>query len=217
MISKWYLTIPLIAAVAVFAGCRSNKPETKEPTVPEPNVSASGTATPDNTTKATHYATIELDGGAKIYMELYGNAAPKTVDNFVKLTKKFFYDTLTFHRVEPGFVIQGGDPNGDGTGGPGYMIKFEKNSLKHKTGSLAMARAQAFDSAGSQFYICLGPQPALDGKYCVFGQVIKGMDAVMKVKKDDIISRVTISETNPLEPAAPKSGEASGQPEQSKP
>ncbi len=185
--------------------------------MPEPTVSASNAAKPDNSAKATNYATIELDGGAKIYLELYGNAAPKTVENFVKLAKKAFYDTLTFHRVEPGFVIQGGDPSGDGTGGPGYMIKFEKNSLKHKTGSLAMARAQSFDSAGSQFYICLGPQPALDGKYCVFGQVIKGMDVVMKVKKNDIMSRVTITDTNPLEPAAPKAGEASDKPEQSKP
>lgn len=199
MISKWYLAIPILAAAALFAGCKTKTNIPQNTNTPEVPVKVQ--STPE---KASQYAVIEMDGGSKIYMELYGKSSPKTVENFVTLAKKYFYNTLTFHRVEPGFVVQGGDPNGDGTGGPGYMIKFEKNDLIHKTGSLAMARAQALDSAGSQFYICLGNQPMLDGKYCVFGQVIKGMDVVMKIKKGDIMKTVTISETNPLEPAAPK-------------
>ena len=140
-------------------------------------------------------AVIEMDAG-KIAIEFYELDAPETVANFVKLAKKGFYDGLKFHRVEPGFVVQGGDPNGDGTGGPGYTIKAEFNSRKHLTGTVAMARTPAPNSAGSQFYICLGPQPFLDGKYTVFGQVIDGMDIVMKIKRGDIMKKATIVETH---------------------
>ena len=139
-------------------------------------------------------AVIEMDAG-KIVIELYEKDAPGTVANFIKLAKKGFYDGLTFHRVVPGFVVQGGDPKGDGTGGPGYTIKDEFNSRKHLAGTVAMARTFVPNSAGSQFYICLGPQPALDGKYTVFGQVAEGMDIVMKIKLGDIMKKVTIVET----------------------
>ncbi|MDP2626203.1 MAG: peptidylprolyl isomerase, partial [Candidatus Rokubacteria bacterium] len=101
---------------------------------------------------------------------------------------------LTFHRVEPGFVVQGGDPKGDGTGGPGYMIKAEFNTQKHLRGALAMARSQNPDSAGSQFYICLAAAPFLDGNYTVFGIVTSGMDAVDKIKKGDKMKSVKIIE-----------------------
>lgn len=138
-------------------------------------------------------AVIEMEGG-KIVIEFYEKDAPGTVANFVKLAKKGFYNGLKFHRVEPGFVVQGGDPKGDGTGGPGYTIKDEFNSRKHLTGTVAMARTPAPNSAGSQFYICLAPQPALDGKYAVFGQVVEGMDVVMKIKRGDIMKKVTIVE-----------------------
>jgi peptidyl-prolyl cis-trans isomerase B (cyclophilin B) len=144
--------------------------------------------------KKSPRAVIEMDAG-KIMIEFYEQDAPETVANFVKLAKKGFYDGLSFHRVVPGFVVQGGDPKGDGSGGPGYTIKDEFNSRKHLTGTVAMARTPAPNSAGSQFYICLGPQPALDGKYTVFGQVIDGMDIVMKIKRGDIMKKVTIVET----------------------
>jgi peptidyl-prolyl cis-trans isomerase B (cyclophilin B) len=138
-------------------------------------------------------AVIEMDAG-KITIELYEKDAPGTVENFVKLAKRGFYDGLTFHRVEPGFVVQGGDPKGDGTGGPGYQIKGEFNSRNHVKGAVAMARSASPDSAGSQFYITLGPQPFLDGKYSVFGQVLEGMDVVMKIKRGDRMKKVTIEE-----------------------
>ena len=138
-------------------------------------------------------AIIEMDAG-KITIELYEKDALGTVENFVKLAKRGFYDGLTFHRVVPGFVVQGGDPKGDGSGGPGYQIKGEFNSRKHVAGTVAMARSASPDSAGSQFYITLGPQPFLDGKYSVFGQVLEGMDVVMKIKRGDRMKKVTIVE-----------------------
>src|SRR2546427_4011944 len=123
-------------------------------------------------------AVIVMEKGGEIQIELFPEDAPKTVESFIALSKKGFYDGLTFHRVEPGFVAQGGDPKGDGTGGPGYTLKAEFNPRKHVRGTVAMARAQNPDSAGSQFYICFAPAPSLGGKYTVFGQVVKGMDVV---------------------------------------
>jgi len=137
-------------------------------------------------------ATITMEKGGVIEIELYPDSAPKTVENFVTLSKKGFYNGLTFHRVEPGFVVQGGDPNGNGTGGPGYSIKAEFNERLHQRGTLAMARASDPDSAGSQFYICLAPAPFLDGKYTVFGQAVKGMDVVDKIQIGDKMKSVTI-------------------------
>ncbi|MCA9773206.1 MAG: peptidylprolyl isomerase, partial [Myxococcales bacterium] len=95
-----------------------------------------------------------------------------------------------FHRVIPGFVVQGGDPSGNGTGGPGWTIKLEHSGIKHRAGSVAMARKPDPDSAGSQFYIAFGPQPHLDGQYCVFGQVTKGMDLVGKIQRGDVMKKV---------------------------
>ncbi len=138
-------------------------------------------------------ATIELEAG-RIVIELYGKDAPGTVANFVKLAKQGYYNGLSFHRVVPGFVVQGGDPKGDGSGGPGYTIKDEFNSRKHLTGTVAMARTPAPNSAGSQFYITLADQPSLDGKYTVFGQVMEGMDLVLKIKRGDIMKKITIVE-----------------------
>lgn len=140
----------------------------------------------------TRRATITTDKGV-IIVELYGKDAPLTVANFVKLANARFYDGLTFHRVEPGFVIQGGDPDGNGSGGPGYSIKLEISpKLKHINGALAMARSNDPDSAGSQFYITLGAQPALDGKYAVFGKVVKGMDVAQQIAIGDKIVSVRI-------------------------
>jgi len=139
-------------------------------------------------------AVIALERGGEIRLEFYPLDAPKTVENFVGLAKKGFYDGLTFHRVVPGFVVQGGDPKGNGTGGPGYTIKAEFNKQKHGRGSVAMARSQDPDSAGSQFYICYGPQPHLDGQYTVFGRVTAGMEHVDTIKQGDRMSTVTIVE-----------------------
>ena len=130
----------------------------------------------------------------KIRVKLYPEDAPKTVANFVKLVKKGFYNGLTFHRVEPGFVIQGGDPSGNGTGGPGYSIPDETNKiLKHNRGALAMAKSAAPNSAGSQFYIVIDkPASQLDGNYTVFGQVISGQDVAEKIKVGDKMTKVIL-------------------------
>jgi peptidyl-prolyl cis-trans isomerase B (cyclophilin B) len=139
-------------------------------------------------------AVITMEKGGEIVIEFYPADAPKTVDNFVKLAKKGFYDGVTFHRREENFVIQGGDPKGNGTGGPGYTIPAEFNKQKHVRGAVAMARTQDPNSAGSQFYICLAPANFLDGQYTVFGIVTKGMDVVDKVKVGDKMKTVKIVE-----------------------
>jgi peptidyl-prolyl cis-trans isomerase B (cyclophilin B) len=137
---------------------------------------------------------ITLDNGHEIRMEFYPADAPKTVDNFVTLAKKGFYNNLTFHRVVPDFVVQGGCPKGNGTGGPGYTVPAEFNTQKHLRGSVAMARSQHPDSAGSQFYICYGATPHLDGNYTVFGKVTSGMEHVDRIKQGDRMKSVAIVE-----------------------
>ncbi len=139
-------------------------------------------------------AIITLDSGNEIRMEFFPEDAPKTVENFVTLARKGFYDGLTFHRVVPDFVVQGGDPKGNGTGGPGYTIPAEFNTQKHVRGSVAMARSQHPDSAGSQFYITYGPTPHLDGSYTVFGRVTSGMEHVDRIKVGDRMTSVAIVE-----------------------
>lgn len=130
---------------------------------------------------------IEMENGKKIKIELYPDIAPISCENFEKLVKQGFYDGLTFHRVIPGFMIQGGCPNGTGTGGPGWQIKGEfssngvKNDLKHTRGVISMARSMMPDSAGSQFFIMHEDAPHLDGNYAAFGKVIEGMDAVDEI------------------------------------
>jgi peptidyl-prolyl cis-trans isomerase B (cyclophilin B) len=123
---------------------------------------------------------METDMG-KIVLELFPDVAPNHVKNFLDLANKGFYDGLTFHRVIKGFVIQGGDPKGDGTGDSGTNVKAEFSNLKHVPGTLSMARAQDPNSASCQFYICLGQLPSLDGKYTIFGQTVEGMDVVNKI------------------------------------
>jgi peptidyl-prolyl cis-trans isomerase B (cyclophilin B) len=123
---------------------------------------------------------IETSFG-NIELELFWDKTPKTAENMLRLVLSGFYDGITFHRIVPNFVIQGGCPLGTGTGGPGYNIDFEKADTKHLRGSLGMARSQDLNSAGSQFYICLQALPNLDGKYVVFGKVVKGMDVVDKI------------------------------------
>lgn len=131
--------------------------------------------------------TIDTGNDVKIKIELYPDIAPNTVNNFISLVNKGFYDGTIFHRVIPGFMIQGGDPNGLGTGGPGYQIKGEfayngfENDLKHTRGVLSMARAMNPNSAGSQFFIMVEDAPHLDGQYAAFGKVIEGMEEADRI------------------------------------
>src|SRR5205807_5682734 len=131
-------------------------------------------------TNKTYTATIDTAEGP-ITLELYPKDAPQHVNSWVFLAREGFYDGVIFHRVIPGFMIQGGDPTGTGTGGPGYHLKAEFNDTKHERGVLSMGRAADPDSAGSQFFIMHGNVPHLDNKYTAFGKVIEGMDVVDKI------------------------------------
>ena len=135
-------------------------------------------------------AVIETVKG-DIELILFEEDAPNTVANFEKLSNSGFYDGLTFHRVIPDFVIQGGCPVGDGTGGPGYTIKCEINPNRHGKGALSMAHAGR-DTGGSQFFITLSPQPHLDGVHTVFGRVVRGMDVVESIERGDRMLRVRV-------------------------
>lgn len=136
---------------------------------------------------ANPIATIQMENGDLIKVELYPSIAPNTVNNFISLIKKGYYDGLIFHRVINGFMIQGGCPDGTGMGGPGYSIRGEfsgnhfKNDLKHDAGVISMARAQHPDSAGSQFFIMHKNSPHLDGSYAAFGKVTEGLDVVNRI------------------------------------
>lgn len=138
-------------------------------------------------------AVIRLEGGKEVVIELFEKDAPGTVANFEKLANSGFYDGLVFHRVIPGFVAQGGCPNGDGTGGPGYEIPCEINPNKHERGSVAMAH-RGPNTGGSQFYIVYSPQPHLDGVHTVFGKVTSGMEHVDAFKGRDKMESVRVSE-----------------------
>ncbi len=144
--------------------------------------------------KTTYKVTIETIRGP-IVLELYPEHAPKTVNNFVFLTKAGYYDGVTFHRVIADFMIQGGDPTGTGRGGPGYKFEDELkgNPLRHETGVLSMANAGP-NTNGSQFFITHSPQPHLDGKHTVFGKVTSGMDVVNAVRQGDKMIKVVVAE-----------------------
>ena len=166
--------------------------------------------------------TITMEDGRIMRGELYPEKAPNTVNNFISLANKGFYDGLIFHRVIPGFMIQGGCPNGNGMGGPGYEINgefaangFRQNDLLHTTGVLSMARTMAPNSAGSQFFIMVAPAPHLDGQYAAFGQVTDGADIAIdisrvprnmmndKPKKDQVIQSIRV-DTQGVEYPAPE-------------
>jgi peptidylprolyl isomerase/peptidyl-prolyl cis-trans isomerase B (cyclophilin B) len=127
-----------------------------------------------------------------ILFTFFPDDAPRHVAAFMKLADEGFYDGLLFHRVEPGFVVQGGDPKGDGTGGPGYNLKAEFNARPHLRGTVAMARSSQPDSAGSQFYICLGDARFLDGQYTVFGQMTDGFEALDAIRRGDAMKSVHV-------------------------
>jgi len=141
---------------------------------------------------------ITMKDGSEMTGELYPDMAPKTVENFKKLANDGFYNGLTFHRIIPGFVLQGGCPKGDGTGGPGYTIEgefskngFKENTLKHTRGVLSMARASHPDSAGSQFFIMLDKHTHLDGSYAAFGEITEGFDVIENLASTKLANRQT--------------------------
>jgi peptidyl-prolyl cis-trans isomerase B (cyclophilin B) len=138
---------------------------------------------------------IQFENGEKVEFDLFPNEAPGTVENFTKLAKEGFYDGLTFHRVIPGFVSQGGCPNGTGTGGPGYTIpcETEGNPHKHEAGSLSMAHAGK-DTGGSQFFIVHEPQPHLNGVHTVFGKVTSGLETARNLRNGDVMQKVVIED-----------------------
>ncbi|MHB9003333.1 MAG: peptidylprolyl isomerase [Coriobacteriia bacterium] len=198
------LAMALVVLVFVLQGCAQQ--ETPEPAQPATEPAAEQPTdtseeeqlyTSSYKPKGDEIAVIETDKGT-IKFSFYAQDAPNHVGAFIELSQKGFYDGTKFHRVEPNFVIQGGDPLSKtddpmvGTGGPGYMLAEEFNSRQHLDGTVAMARSQDPNSAGSQFYICLGPQPFLDGQYTVFGQVTEGMDVVKKITAGDVMKSVTI-------------------------
>jgi len=172
---KTILTVVLCFAAGVAAGCAPGAAQTEPLSLEE-------------ATMNTIQATITMEDGGTIVVELYPDLAPQAVRNFVYLARQGFYDGVTFHRIMRGFMIQGGDPDGIGSGGPGYTIKGEfenngfANDLKHERGVLSMARRPGDnDSAGSQFFIMHGATPQLDGDYAAFGKVVSGLDVVDRI------------------------------------
>ena len=191
MLTSTPMCLAAVLLTLLACGCTSPS-ELEDPGAAEPGRYA---APPPMTIDAsrTYRATLVTAKGS-IELTLDAKAAPRTVNNFVFLARDHFYDGLTFHRVERSFVVQGGDPSGDGTGGPGYFIDDEASPLLHDDGALGMAKSAAPNSAGSQFYITLGAQPDLDGRYTVFGKVTSGMEIVRAIARGDAITRVTIAE-----------------------
>lgn len=174
MIGKKILAITLLALVLAALGCIGDNTDTPA--------------------GKNRIVTIVTETGT-IKFELYEKETPITTKNFIELAESKFYDGLTFHRVEPGFVVQGGDPKGDGTGGSDKNIPLEiAPGLSHVKGAVGMARSQDPDSASSQFYICLEDAKFLDGNYAVFGQVIEGQDVVEKLEVGDKMVKVTVGE-----------------------
>ncbi len=215
---RWMVPVLALALSACQSQSIENTQTNSEPTSQEQTQPAT-TPEPKETTmnsneqkaQVAYVQMIIKDKGALV-LELDLKEAPKTSENFLNLVKEKFYDGVRFHRVVPNFVIQAGDPQSKtlpmghpqlGTGGSGKNIKFEPNNLKHKRGSLGMARAQDPDSASSQFYICLEDLPQLDGNYVVFGKVVEGIEIIDQVRVGDTIEKAVV-----LEKWAPKQKES---------
>lgn len=169
----------------------TSKPMTDNSNLKLPNHNSKPDLNTDNQGLSRATVWMETNKGLVKY-KFYSKDAPNTVNRMIELMGQGFYNGLTFHRVEPGFVVQGGDPRGNGTGGSGKNLKAEFNKRRHTEGTVAMARAGDPDSADSQFYICLGTFPHLDNQYTVFGQVIEGMDVVRKIQPGDKMLKVIV-------------------------
>lgn len=200
-------TLALTVSVSIALGCTSERrsPDQMHAGALKASEEASVAVFPEEV--PLHTSTVKVQGDeiavittkkGKIEIRFFPQDAPNHVASFIELAESGFYDGTTFHRVEPGFVVQGGDPyskTGEGpvgTGGPGWRLKAEFNSRHHVEGTVAMARAKDPDSAGSQFYICLAPAPFLDGQYTVFGEVVEGMDVVKRLQPGDVMESVRI-------------------------
>lgn len=191
---KWTKTITaaILTSLFIISGCGTSGPDENE--------DASTANEVDIDLENPTVVTMTMENGGEVVMELYPDVAPKTVENFVKLASDGFYNGLTFHRVIPGFMIQGGDPDGNGTGGPDHSVEGEfssngfENDLSHERGVVSMARSQDPDSAGSQFFIVVEDSTNLDGEYAAFGKVTEGMDVV-----DEIVSVQTDGSDKPVE------------------
>lgn len=191
---KWTksITAAIMTSLFIISGCGTSGPDENE--------DASTANEVDIDLENPTIVTMTMENGGEVVMELYPDVAPKTVENFVKLASDGFYNALTFHRVIPGFMIQGGDPDGNGTGGPDHSVEGEfsnngfENDLSHERGVVSMARSQDPDSAGSQFFIVVEDSTFLDGDYAAFGKVTEGMDVV-----DEIVSVQTDGSDKPVE------------------
>lgn len=222
MRNKWK-TVAIVTCILMFlafaclaAGCgksgeSESESKTEEVTSMPSSAPAPGATTgpdgkplktladfPNDQDGANVEAVIKTDKG-DIVLQFYPDVAPVTVASFLNLARSGFYNGTRFHRVVPGFVVQGGDPiskdpnaTDAGTGGPGYNLPAEFSDRKHETGTLAMARSQDPNSGGSQFYICLAPQPSLDGQYTVFGNTVSGMEVVNSIQQGDVVREVVI-------------------------
>ena len=178
------ILLTIFAAAAIFAGCKKEGQQTEQ------KMEATAEVQTPDTTKipqagqpedpSNPQVIMETDSGT-IVLELFPKEAPITVENFLKLVNQKFYDGLVFHRVIPGFMIQGGDPKGNGSGGPGWTIQGEFGARKHVLGTLSMARTADPNSAGSQFFICVATAPHLDGQYAAFGQAVSGAEVAVKI------------------------------------
>lgn len=195
MKKKLVKVLGLLLVMMLIVACQSESKEPKQEKSSSSNSTEKETETGDNPV-----VTITMENGGTITAELYPEIAPNTVNNFIALIEDGFYDELIFHRVIPGFMIQGGDPEGNGTGGPGYSIAGEFNAndfdnpLAHERGVLSMARSGDPDSAGSQFFVMTETSPHLDGDYAAFGKVTDGMDVV-----DEIVNTERDAMDKPLE------------------
>lgn len=201
----WMISLLLIT---VLAACQLDTSDEEQDKKEAANSDEAESSKPEPTGK-TPIVTLTMENGEEIIIELYPDIAPNTVNNFISLVEDGFYDGLIFHRVIPGFMIQGGDPEGTGIGGPGYAIKGEfssngfENDLLHERGVLSMARSQEPDSAGSQFFIMTDDSSHLDGDYAGFGKVVEGMETVDEIvavdrdkqdkpEEDQVIQSMTV-------------------------
>ena len=181
------ILLAILLGMSIFAGCGKGKEEASKDTTKTEKETEGGE---ENLLTGKHHVAIQVKDYGTIKVELDADAAPITVTNFVNLAKEGFYDGLTFHRIMSGFMIQGGDPRGDGTGGSDQTIKGEfsqngvENNLLHTRGAISMARSRANDSASSQFFIVHEDSKHLDGSYAAFGYVTEGMDVVDRICED---------------------------------
>lgn len=205
-IKKYFLIISMFVFASILVACGADEPESSpSEETDKSSVSNSKSNYADQVTE-NPIVTITMENDEKIILELDPKVAPNTVANFISLVEKQFYDGLIFHRVIPGFMIQGGDPSGNGSGGPDYTIDGEfssngfENNITHERGVISMARTNEPNSAGSQFFIMTETSPHLDGEYAAFGKVIEGMEVV-----DAIVNQKTNKADKPIKEQKMKS------------